>query len=187
MRSLPASALDVGMLLVERHRVSKITQLNHALMHVKVETQDQLTQSFDHLELPLGNWYTTEQAYSLDIEGPHGHQGKLTVELARLADAEGRPTYRYAIHDKKGRLLEPRADLDGAELRPSNEAAMSSLLEFLGAAAKALGEKETSATRSRNLELFGWEVTEWAYQNAEPLEMAQLELGLSAVTEGMRF
>lgn len=60
MRSLPASALETGMMLVEKHRVSKITQLNHALMHIKVETQDQVTQSFDHLELPLGNWYTTE-------------------------------------------------------------------------------------------------------------------------------
>jgi hypothetical protein len=67
-------------------------------------------------------------------------------------------------------------------MRPSNEAAMSSLLEFLGAAAKALGEKEASATRSRNLELFGWETTEWAHQNAEPLEMAQLEIGLSSLT-----
>jgi len=49
MRSLPASALDVGMLLVERDKVSKITQLNSALFHIKVETQDQITQSFDHL------------------------------------------------------------------------------------------------------------------------------------------
>jgi len=107
------------------------------------------------------------------------------VELARLADAEGRPTYRYAIHDKKGRLLETSADLDGAE-RPDSKAAMELLIDYLGKAAKALGD-EISPARSRNLELFGWETTEWAHQNAEALEIGALELGLSAVTEGLTF
>jgi hypothetical protein len=169
------------MLLVERHRVSKITQLNHALMHVAVELQDQLTQSLDQRQLPLGNWYTTEQPYSLDITGPHGHQGKLTVELARLADAEGRPTYRYAIHDSKGRLLETRADLDGPD-RPSNETAMDLLISHLGKAARALSEVQAGGPRSKHLDLFTWPVIEFAHDSAEALEIAQLELGLSAVT-----
>lgn len=179
MRSLPASALETGMLLVERHRVSKITQLNHALMHVKVETQDQITQSFDHLELPLGNWYTTEQPYSVDLDGPHGHQGKLTVELARLADAEGRPTYRYAIHDKRGRLLETSADLDGPD-RPSNETAMDLLISHLGKAARALSDVQAGGPRSKHLDLFTWPVIEFAHDSAEALEIAALEIGLAS-------
>src|SRR5664279_1050971 len=186
MRSLPASALDVGMLLVERHRVSKITQLNHALMHVKVETQDQITQSFDHRQLPLGNWYTTEQPYSLDISGTHGYQGKLTVELARLADAEGRPTYRYSIHDKRGRLLETRADLDGPD-RPSNETAMDLLISHLGKAARALSDVQAGRPRSKHLDLFTWPVIEFAHNAAEALEIAQLEMGMSSLSEGMTF
>jgi hypothetical protein len=158
------------MLLVEKNRVSKITQVNNALMYVAVELQDQLTQSFDQRQLPLGNWYTTDQPYSLSIGGAQGHEDKLTVELASLGDKEGRPTYRYYVEDKDGNVLETQADIHGGvDERPDTGKAMNALVSFLIAACDAYVSETSMGRKSENIDIVSRRTAEWAYQVSDAM------------------
>jgi hypothetical protein len=171
MRSTPARMLHAGSLLVERHAVSKITKVDHAIPHntVIIDVTDQITGEESARNLRWDEQVTTEQA----LEVPVGDTGKITVELAQLADEEGRPAYRYRVTDETAGIDYEATDLRlDASNRPDNAAAAKALLQFLGATSEAFlvgHELEADA--------FPEDVNWWSHQMNNEILAAQIDLG----------
>jgi hypothetical protein len=176
VRSTPARVLRQDQLLVERHAVSKITKVEHAipLNEVVVEVVNQLTGEVSTRHLRWDEQVTTEEPIEVAI----GDTGKITIELALQRDSEDRPTYKFKITDEAAGIDHEGADLHlGARLRPDNTRAAKTLLSFLYAAGEAYETEVEGNIDSENLDLFPHpQVTEWAYVHAEEIEMAQVEL-----------
>ena len=108
MRSTPARLLRQDQLLVERYAVSKITKVEHPLPlnTVTVHLANQMTGEEDMRNFRWDEQVTTEEP----LEVPVGETGKITLELAQLADAEGRPAYRYRVTDEAAGIDYEAAD-----------------------------------------------------------------------------
>jgi hypothetical protein len=178
MRSTPARLLQQDQLLVERFGVHKINKVDHAIPHntVVVDMTNQLTGEQSTRSLRWDEQVTTEEA----LEVPIGETGKITVELAQLADQDGSPAYRYRVTDEAAGIDYEATDLRlGVNQRPDNAKAARSLLQFLGASSEAFlvgHELEADA--------FPEEVNFWAHQRADEITMAQLGLGGSGLESG---
>jgi hypothetical protein len=168
--------LREGQLLVERHAVSKITKVDHAIPHntVIAEVTNQVTGEESTRTLRWDQHVTTEEPFEVAI----GETGKLTVELALQRDDEDRPLYRYKISDEAAGIDHEGADLHlGARLPADNTKAAKTLLSHLYAAGEAYETELEGGIDSENLDLFDMKTNEWAYLNMEHIEMAQVELG----------
>jgi hypothetical protein len=169
--------LHNGQLIVDRYSVSKITAEPDRLRHntVSVELVNQLAGEESMRNLRWDEQVTTEEP----LEVPVGRTGKITVELAQLADAEGRPAYRYRVTDEGAGVDYEAADLRlDAGKRPDNATAAKALLQFLGATSEAFlvgHELEADAFPEEDF---------WAHQRAGEITMAQLGLGGSGLEAG---
>jgi hypothetical protein len=163
--------LHAGSLLVERHAVSKITKVDHAipLNEVVIEVSNQLTGEQSTRNLRWDEQVSTEEPFEVEI----GDTGKITVELAQLADEEGRPAYRYRVKDEAAGIDYEATDLRlDASNRPDNATAARSLLAFLGASSEAFlvgHELEADA--------FPEDVNFWSHQMSDQILVAQIDLG----------
>jgi hypothetical protein len=114
---------------------------------------------------------TTEEPLELRI----ADSGKITVDLASLADSEGRPTYSYRVTDS-----ELGVDHKGADIRrsvshkPDSRKAADSLLSFLTAAGEA-HETGMDGRSSDNSDLFPRDIAIWAYVSRDEIATAQME------------
>jgi uncharacterized protein (DUF2252 family) len=126
-----------------------------------------------------GNWatrnlrwdehVTTEEPLEVAI----GDTGKITVELALLADDEGHPLYKYNIGDPATEVSFASADLYlGAGARPDNKKAADTLLDVLQASSEAW-----AAGHVMESDEFPEDVNVWAANHSAEIEMAQIELG----------
>ena len=166
--------LHQDQLLVERHAVSKITKVDHAIPHntVIAEVTNQVTGEDSARTFRWDQHLTTEEPFEFKI----GETGTVELELAGI-DEEARALYKYRITDESAGIDHEGADLHlGARLRPDNTKAAKTLLSFLMAAGEAY--ETEGGIDSENLDLFGDDdrVNEWAYVPAEEIEMAQVEL-----------
>jgi hypothetical protein len=130
VRSTPARMLREGQLVVERHAVSKITKVDHAIPHntVIAEVTNQVTGEESTRTLRWDEHVTTEEPLEVDI----GDTGKITVELALQRDNEDRPLYRYRITDEAAGIDHEGMDLRlRARLPADNTKAAKTLLSFL--------------------------------------------------------
>jgi hypothetical protein len=112
---------------------------------------------------------TTEEPFEVEV----GDTGKIKVELALLADEEGRPAYRYRITDDSAGIDYEATDLRlDRNDRPDNAKAAKSLLSFLGATSEAfLVGHELKA------DAFPEEVNFWSHQINNEILAAQIDLG----------
>jgi hypothetical protein len=155
---------------VERFSVSKINQIEY-LPHntVTLELTNQITGDQSTRNLRWDEQVTTEEPFEVEI----GDTAKIRVELAQLADEEGRPAYRYRVTDETAGIDYEAADLRlGVNHRPDNAKAARSLLAFLGATSEAFlvgHELEADA--------FPEEVNFWSHQMSDEILAAQLGLG----------
>jgi hypothetical protein len=175
VRSTPARLLRDGQLVVERHAVSVITDVDHAipLNRVIVEVSDQITGQQSERKLDWEQAVTIEEPLEVKV----GDTGKLRVELALQRDSEDRPLYRWYLTDKTVGLVHEATDLHlGARLRPDNVRAAKLLLSDLQRAGEAVETEIEGGIDTEALDRFPMSVDEWAYQNAEYIEMAQVEL-----------
>jgi hypothetical protein len=176
MRSTPARALRNGELVVDRHAVHKIQNVDHAIPHnvVVIEVTNQLTGEQSTRNLRWDEQVTTEGPLQFSV----GDTGKITIELALLSDEEDRAVYKYRLEDESAGIDHEGTDLHlGARLRPDNTRAAKTLLSFLMAAGEAYETELEGGIDSENLDRFDQRVNDWAYQHAEDIEMAQVELG----------
>jgi hypothetical protein len=174
MRSTLARLLHKDQLLVERFGVHKITNVEYPLPQntVTVNMTHQMTGAPATRNLRWDEQVTTEEPFEVLIGN-----GKIRVELALLGDDENRPVYRYKITDEATRIDHEDSDIRlGASHKPSNTKAAETLLSFLSAAGEAYVTELEGGIDSENLDLFPGKVNEWAYVNAEEIEMAQVEL-----------
>jgi hypothetical protein len=175
VRSTPARLLRQDQLLVERDAVHKITKVEYPLPQntVTAHLTNQLTGEQSTRNLRWEEHVTTEEPLEVKI----GETGKIRVELASPADDEGRAVYCYKITDEAAGIDHEGADLHlGPRLRPDNTRAAKTLLSFLFAAGEAYETELEGNIDSENLDLFPMPVNEWAYLNAEAIEVAQVEL-----------
>jgi hypothetical protein len=111
------------------------------------------------------------------LEAKIGATGKITVELAQLADDESRPVYKYKITDMELGVRYEAADLQlGATHRPDNTKAAEALLDFLSAASDSY-EAEMEGRSSENAALFPRDIAVYAYVSRNEIAMAQMDLG----------
>jgi hypothetical protein len=175
VRSTPARLLHKDQLLVERHAVSKITKVEHPLPQntVTVELRNQLTGQRSARNLRWDEQMTTEEPFQLKI----GETGKITIELAKAQEPDGRPLYKYEIVDQVAGIDHEGIDLRlGARLPADNTKAAETLLSWLYAASEAYETELEGNLDSESLDMFPMPVNEWAYLNAEYIEMAQVGL-----------
>jgi hypothetical protein len=101
---------------------------------VAVELTNHMTDKQSTRNLRWDEQVTTEEPFEVEI----GETGKIRVELAQLADEEGRPAYRYRVADESAGIDYEATDLRlDATNRPDNAAAAKALLQFLGATSEA--------------------------------------------------
>jgi hypothetical protein len=134
-----------------------------------VHLSNQLTDEQSTRALRWDEQVTTEEPF----EVPIGETGKITVELAQLADAVGSPAYRYRVTDEAAGFDYEAADLRlDVTHRPDNAKAAKALLSFLGATSDAfLVGHELEAN------VFPEEVNFWAHQMTDEITIAQIGLG----------
>jgi hypothetical protein len=175
MRSTPARLLHQDQLLVERFGVHKINKVEFPLPQntVTVDMTHQMTGARASRNFRWDEQVTTEESFEVAIGN-----GKIRVELALLADDEGAPVYNYKITDEQAGIDHEGTDIHlGASHNPNNAKAAEALLSFLGAAGEAYVTELEGSIDSENADLFGdSKINEWAYVNAEDIEMAQVEL-----------
>jgi hypothetical protein len=84
-------------LLIDRYAVNKITNVEYPLPQnlVTVHLTNQMTGQGSTRELQWDSQHMTEEPLEVEV----GETGKIKVELALLADEEGRPAYKYKITD----------------------------------------------------------------------------------------
>jgi hypothetical protein len=136
MKSTPARMLHQDQLLVDRYAVNKINKVEFPLPQntVAVELTNQMTDKQSTRNLRWDEQVTTEEPFEVEI----GETGKIRVELAQLADEEGRPAYRYRVADESAGIDYEATDLRlDATNRPDNAAAAKALLQFSGATSEA--------------------------------------------------
>jgi hypothetical protein len=170
--------LHKDQLLVERHAVSKITKVDHAIPHntVIIDVKNQIAGEQSNRNLRWDELVTTEEP----LEVPVGQTGKIRVELAQLADSDGRPAYRYRVTDESAGIDYEATDLRlDASNRPDNATAAKALLQFLGATSEAF-----LVGHDLEADAFPEEVNCWAHQRADEITMAQLGLGGSGLEAG---
>jgi hypothetical protein len=178
MRSTPARLLHQDQLLVDRYAVHKITKVEYPLPQntVTVHLANQMTGVEERRDLRWDSQHTTEEPFEVEI----GDTGKIIVELAQVADAEGRPAYRYRVTDDAAGIDYEATDLRlDASQRPDNAAAAKSLLQFLGATSDAF-----LVGHDLKADAFPEEVNFWAHQGADEITMAQLDLGGGGLEAG---
>jgi hypothetical protein len=176
VRSTPARQLRQDQLLVDRYDVNKITKVEYPIPQniVTVHLKDQMTGKESTRDLQWDSFHTTEEPFEVEI----GESGKITVELAQARDDEDRPAYKFKIINETAGIDHEGVDLHlGAFPVPNNTKAAKTLLSFLYAANEAYLTELEGNIDSENLDLFPMPVNEWAYVNAEEIEMAQAELG----------
>jgi hypothetical protein len=176
MKSTPARLLQRDDLIVEPHgTVYKVTDVELFPTPQKVVTvdlRDQITGVDFRRNLRGGERVTIEEPFTVSVG-----TGEVTVELARVADGEGRAVYRFHIEDHAGGIDHQGADLHlGARLRPDNVSAAKTLLSNLQRAAEAWETELEGGIDSEALDRWPEHVCDWAYENAEAIEMAQVEL-----------
>jgi hypothetical protein len=174
VRSTPARALRQDQLLVERHAVSKITKVDHAIPHntVIIDVTNQITGEESARSLRWDQHLTTEEPFEFKI----GETGTVKLELAGI-DEDARALYKYRITDESAGINHEAADLRlGARLTPDNKRAAKTLLSDLLRAGEAYETELEGNIDSETLDLFGDRVNEWAYGRAEEIELAQVEL-----------
>ena len=136
MKSTPARVLHQDQLLVDRYARQQDQQSRIPLPQntVAVELTNQMTDKQSTRNLRWDEQVTTEKPFEVEI----GETGKIRVELAQLADEEGRPAYRYRVADESAGIDYEATDLRlDATNRPDNAAAAKALLQFLGATSEA--------------------------------------------------
>jgi len=171
MRSTPARMLHNVQLIVDRYSVSKITAEPFRLPHntVSVELVNQMTGEQSTRNLRWDEQVTTEEPFEVEI----GESGKITVELAQLADAEGRPAYRYRVTDEAAGIDYEAADLRlDASNRPDNATAAKALLQFLGATSEAF-----LVGHDLEADAFPEEINWWSHEHSTEILTAQIDLG----------
>jgi hypothetical protein len=171
MRSTPARTLRQDQLLVDRYAVSKITAEPFRLPHntVSVELVNQMTGEQSTRNLRWDEQVTTEEPFEVEV----GETGKIKVELAQLADEEGRPAYKYKITDDSAGIDYEATDLRlGVSHRPDNAKAAKSLLQFLGATSEAF-----LVGHDLEADAFPEEVNFWSHQMGDAILVAQIDLG----------
>jgi hypothetical protein len=176
MKSTPARMLRSGQLLVERHFVSKVQNVGHAVPHnvVVVQLTNQLTGEESTRNLQWESIHTTEEPFEFKI----GETGTVKLELAGI-DEDARALYKYRLTDESAGIDHEATDLRlGARLTPDNKRAAKTLLSDLLRAGEAYETELEGNIDSENLDLFGEDdgVNEWAYAHAEEIEMAHVEL-----------
>jgi hypothetical protein len=158
-------------LLVERYAVHKITKVEHSLPQniVTVHLKNQMSGQESSRDLQWESIHTTEEPF----EVPIGTTGKITIELALLADQEGSAAYRYRVTDESARVDYEATDLRlDVGHRPDNAAAAKGLLQLLGATSAAfLAGHEIEA------DVFPEEIDWWAHQMKDEITIAQIGLG----------
>ena len=175
MRSTPARMLHNGQLIIGRTGVSKINAVEFPLPQntVTISVTDQMTGEQSTHNLRWDSIQTTEEPLEVKI----GDIGKITVELAQVADEEDRPVYRYKITDEAAGIDQEGTDLHlGARLPADNTRAAKTLLSQLYAAGEAYETELEGGIDSDALDRFPMILNEWAYVKAEEIEMAQVEL-----------
>jgi hypothetical protein len=123
-------------LLIDRYAVNKITNVEYPLPQnvVTVHLTNQMTGQGSTRELQWDSQHTTEEPLEVEV----GETGKIKVELALLADEEGRPAYKYKITDDSAGIDYEATDLRlDRNDRPDNATAAKSLLSFLRATSEA--------------------------------------------------
>jgi hypothetical protein len=98
--------------------------------------------------------------------------GTLSIEYGKHTDRHGRHTYSYAIDIPALPDGYESSDLSGMG---NLQDGLKSLLAFLAAAAEAY-RWNLRGGDSENSDLFPPEIMEWAYQNADEISMAELDL-----------
>jgi hypothetical protein len=174
VKSTPARALRQDQLLVERHAVSKINTIDHAIPHntVIIEVKDQITGEESTRTLRWDQHLTTEEPFEFKV----GETGTVELELAGT-DEDARALYKYRITDESAGIDHEATDLRlGARLTPDNKRAAKTLLSDLLRAGEAYETELEGNIDSENLDLFDDRVNDWAYAHAEEIEMAQVEL-----------
>jgi hypothetical protein len=165
-----------GQLIVDRYAVHKITKVDHVIPHntVIADVTNQVTGEESTRTLRWDEHVTAEEPLEVKI----GETGKIRVELALQRDDEDRPLYRYKITDEAAGIDHEGVDLHlGPRLRPDNTRAAKTLLSFLSDAGEAYETELEGRIDSENADLFGdSKINEWAYVNAEEIEVAQVEL-----------
>jgi hypothetical protein len=135
---------------------------------VSVELTNQMSGEQSTRNLSWDEQVTTEEGF----EVPIGTTGKITIELAQLADQEGAPAYRYRVTDESAGVDYEAVDLRlGVGHRPNNAAAARSLLGFLGATSEAF-----LVGHDLEADLFTEEVNWWAHQMRDEITIAQIGL-----------
>jgi hypothetical protein len=171
MKTTPARLLHKGQLLIEHYAVQKVVDVAFPLPQniVTVKLKNQISGEESSRGLPWESLHTTEEP----LEVPIGQTGKIRVELAQLADQEGRPAYRYRVTDESAGIDYEAADLRlDASLRPDNATAAKSLLAFLGATSEAF-----LVGHALEADAFPEDVNFWSHQKSAEILMAQLGLG----------
>lgn len=179
MSQLPGNAIRSGMLVVDERRVSKVVAANVVFDQAWVELQlrDQMTGEAEDRDVRWNGRLDVTEGLTVELEGPNGKCGSVTVELAAPADDEGRLTYKHIIRDEHEQVLEEGTDFrSGVNDTIDNERMMCCVLSFLDAAGDAYAA-EMGGRKSENGDLFSSRVCEWAYQNASEIQAALLDLG----------
>jgi hypothetical protein len=175
MKSTPARMLRANQLLVERYAVHKITKVEHPLPQnvVTVHLTNQVTGEQSTRDLQWESLHTTEEPFEVKI----GDTGKIRIELALQRDPEDRPQYRYRITDEAAGIDHEGVDLHlGARLPADNTRAAKTLLSDLMAAGEAFETELEGGIDTERLDGFPQSINEWAYLNAEYIELAQVGL-----------
>ena len=160
---------------MDRYAVHKINKVEYPLPQntVTVELTNQLTGEQSTRNLRWDEQVTTEEPLEVEI----GDTGKITVELAQQRDEEDRAVYRYKITDEAAGIDHEGTDLHlGPRLRPDNTRAAKTLLSDLYAACEAFETELEGGIDSERLDRWLMPVNEWAYDRAEQIELAKVEL-----------
>lgn len=175
MRSTPARLLrqerpdQPGQLLVERfgvHKIRKVDYLPHNT--VTVQMTHQMTGAWATRNLRWDEQVTTEEPFEVTV----GETGKVTVELALLADEDDAALYRWQVIDEAAGVAAEGVDLRLAVgAKPDNVKAAKSLLSFLGASAESW-----AAGHALEADLFPEDVNVWAANKAGEITVAAMEL-----------
>ena len=114
---------------MERHSVGKITAIDYLPQNtVTVELTNQITAEQSMRNLRWDEQVTTDSAFQFSV----GDTGKITIELALLADEQDRSQYKYRIEDAAAGIDHEGTDLHlGPRLRPDNTRAAKTLLRAI--------------------------------------------------------
>lgn len=129
--------LHNGQLIIDRYSVNKITAEPFRLPHntVSGELINQMTGEQSTRNLRWDEQVTTEEPFEVEI----GDTGRITVELALLADQEGSPAYKYKITDDSAGIDYEATDLRlDRNHRPDNAKGREVTSELLGSNQRSL-------------------------------------------------